>query len=89
MLVELNVVEQRYRIVLEVLEDGLPVTEVAMRHGVSRQTVPPSACGQMRSPCRRVLLRRSPLRLDRYPARSAAHQRCENSTVASASVEAR
>jgi transposase-like protein len=38
-LVELNVVEQRYRIVLEVLEDGLPVTEVAMRHGVSRQTV--------------------------------------------------
>ena len=39
MLVELNVVEQRYRVVLEVLEDGLPVTEVAMRHGVSRQTV--------------------------------------------------
>jgi len=38
-LVELNVVEQRYRVVLEVLEDGLPVTEVAMRHGVSRQTV--------------------------------------------------
>ena len=33
-LVELNVVEQRYRVVLEVLEDGLPVTEVAMRHGV-------------------------------------------------------
>jgi hypothetical protein len=25
--------------VLEVLEDGLPVTEVAMRHGVSRQSV--------------------------------------------------
>ena len=39
MLVELNVVEQRYRVVLEVLEDGLPVTEVAIRHGVSRQTV--------------------------------------------------
>lgn len=39
MLVELNVVEQRYRVVLEVLEDPLPVTEVAMRHGVSRQTV--------------------------------------------------
>jgi transposase-like protein len=37
--VELNVVEQRYRVVLEVLKDGLPVTEVAMRHGVSRQTV--------------------------------------------------
>ncbi len=39
MLVELNVVGQRSRVVLEVLEDGLPVTEVAMRHGVSRQTV--------------------------------------------------
>ena len=39
MLVGLNLVEQRYRVVLEVLEDGLPVTEVAMRHGVSRQTV--------------------------------------------------
>jgi transposase-like protein len=37
-LVELSVVEQRYRVVLEVLEDGLPVTEVAMRHGVSRPT---------------------------------------------------
>ena len=29
MLVELNVAEQRYRVVLEVLDDGLPVTEVA------------------------------------------------------------
>ena len=29
MLVELNLVQQRYRVVLEVLEDGLPVTEVA------------------------------------------------------------
>ena len=38
-LVELNVVEQRYRVVLEVLEDVLPVTDVAMRHGASRQTV--------------------------------------------------
>jgi hypothetical protein len=28
---ELNVVEQRYRVVMEVLEDSLPVTEVAMR----------------------------------------------------------
>jgi hypothetical protein len=28
-LVELNLVQQRYRVVLEVLEDGLPVTEVA------------------------------------------------------------
>jgi len=38
-LVEMDVVEQRYRVVLEVLEDGLPVVEVAARHGVSRQTV--------------------------------------------------
>jgi transposase InsO family protein len=38
MLRELNVVEQRYRAVLEVL-DGTPVTEVADRFGVSRQTV--------------------------------------------------
>ena len=39
MLVELGVVEQRYRAVLEVLEEGTPVTEVARRHGVARQTV--------------------------------------------------
>jgi transposase InsO family protein len=38
MLRELNVVEQRYRAVLEVL-DGTPVTEVAQRFGVARQTV--------------------------------------------------
>jgi transposase InsO family protein len=38
MLVELGVVEQRYRAVLEVLE-GLTVTDVARRYGVSRQTV--------------------------------------------------
>ena len=38
MLVELGVVEQRYRAVLEVL-DGATVTEVARRFGVSRQTV--------------------------------------------------
>jgi transposase InsO family protein len=38
-LVELGVVEQRYRAVLEVLEEGLPVTEVGRRHGVARQTV--------------------------------------------------
>ncbi len=36
MLVELGVVEQRYR---AVLEEGLLVTEVARRHGVARQTV--------------------------------------------------
>ena len=38
MLVELGVVEQRYRAVLEVL-DGASVTEVARRYGVARQTV--------------------------------------------------
>ncbi len=38
MLVELGLVEQRYRAVLEVL-DRLAVTEVARRYGVSRQTV--------------------------------------------------
>jgi transposase len=38
-LMELGVVEQRYRAVLEVLEDGAPVTEVARRYGVARQTV--------------------------------------------------
>ncbi|HUA96333.1 MAG TPA: helix-turn-helix domain-containing protein, partial [Acidimicrobiales bacterium] len=38
MLVELNLVEQRYKAVLEVL-DGANVTDVAKRNGVSRQTV--------------------------------------------------
>ena len=38
MLVELGVVEQRYRAVLEVLE-GASVTDVAKRYGVARQTV--------------------------------------------------
>jgi transposase InsO family protein len=38
-LVELGVTEQRYRAVLEVLEEGTPVTEVARRYGVARQTV--------------------------------------------------
>lgn len=39
MLVELNVVEQRYQAVLEVLNDGATVIDVARRRGVSRQTV--------------------------------------------------
>ena len=39
MLVELNVVEQRYQAVLEVLNDGATVTDVARRRGVARQTV--------------------------------------------------
>jgi transposase len=38
-LVKLGVVEQRSRAVLEVLEEGTPVTEVARRYGVARQTV--------------------------------------------------
>jgi transposase InsO family protein len=38
MLRELNVVEQRYQAVLEVLS-GIPVVEVAERYGVARQTV--------------------------------------------------
>ena len=39
MLVELGLVEQRYRAVLEVLNDGATVTDVARRYGVGRQTV--------------------------------------------------
>ena len=39
MLVELGVEEQRYRAVLEVLDEGVPVTVVARRYGVARQTV--------------------------------------------------
>jgi hypothetical protein len=38
-LVERHVVEQHYRVDLEVLEDGLPVAEVVMRPGVNRQPV--------------------------------------------------
>ncbi len=38
MLVELKLVEQRYRAVIEVL-DGMSVTDVARRNGVSRQTL--------------------------------------------------
>lgn len=39
MLVELGLVEQRYKAVLEVLDDGATVTDVARRYGVGRQTV--------------------------------------------------
>jgi transposase InsO family protein len=38
-LVELGLVEQRYKAVSEVLVDGVTVTDVALRLGVSRQTV--------------------------------------------------
>ena len=38
MLWELSVADQRYRAVLEVMA-GVPVTEVADRYGVSRQSV--------------------------------------------------
>ena len=37
MLVELGLVEQRYKAVLEVLNDAASVTDVARRYGVSRQ----------------------------------------------------
>ena len=39
MIVELSVVEQRYQAVLEVVNDGATVVDVARRHGVARQTV--------------------------------------------------
>ena len=39
MLVGLGVVEQRYQAVLEVLNDGVPIVEVAARFGVTRQSV--------------------------------------------------
>lgn len=39
MLVELSVVEQRYRAVLDVIRDGRGVSEVARELGVARQTV--------------------------------------------------
>ena len=39
MLVDLGLVEQRYKAVLEVLENGPSVTDVAQRYGVDRQGV--------------------------------------------------
>ena len=39
MLVELGLVEQRHAAVLEVINEGVSVTEVARRHGVTRQSV--------------------------------------------------
>jgi hypothetical protein len=39
MLVELGLVEQRYQAVVEVLNDGAAVVDVARRYGVARQTV--------------------------------------------------
>ena len=39
MLVELSMTEQRYQAVLAVLADGLSVSEVAAKVGVSRQTL--------------------------------------------------
>jgi transposase InsO family protein len=36
---EISVVEQRYQAVLAVIEDGLPVTDMAAKVGVSRQTL--------------------------------------------------
>ena len=39
MLLELTVAEQRFNAVMEIIRDGLTVTEVAERYGVSRQAV--------------------------------------------------
>lgn len=39
MLVEMRLVEQRYQTVLEVLNDGASVVDVARRYSVARQTV--------------------------------------------------
>ena len=39
MLVDLGLVEQPFGAVLEVLNDGASVTDVARRYGVARQTV--------------------------------------------------
>jgi transposase-like protein len=39
MLRELSVAEQRYQAVLATIEDGLTVTEVAAKAGVTRQTM--------------------------------------------------
>ena len=39
MLVELGLMEQRYKAVLEVLDGAVSVTDVARRYGVGRQTV--------------------------------------------------
>ena len=39
MLVELGLVEQRYKAVIEVLDGAASVTDVARRYGVGRQTV--------------------------------------------------
>ena len=38
-MVELSVMEQRYRAVMAVVQDGWKVTEVAQRLGVARQSV--------------------------------------------------
>ena len=47
MLVELSKMEQRYQAVMAVQVDGLTVTEVAEKFGVSRQTVH-AGCAAMR-----------------------------------------
>jgi hypothetical protein len=46
MLVELDLVEQRYQAVLEVLNDGATVTDVARRYGCARRCT--CGCGATR-----------------------------------------
>jgi transposase-like protein len=51
-LVELGLVEQRYQAVLEVLNDGASVTEVAARFGVTRLYRRPSSLRRLRASMR-------------------------------------
>ncbi len=46
MLVELGLVEQRYKAVLEVLDGAVSVTDVARRYGVGRPGGHPAGAGQ-------------------------------------------
>ena len=58
MLVELGVVEQRYRAVLEVLDEGVPVTVVARRYLDPSTRRAYSAVGRSRVRCPRLLVRK-------------------------------
>ena len=55
MLIELGVVEQRHKAVLEVLE-GLPVTEAAASYGVTRRTVHYESASDATHPSLKVII---------------------------------
>lgn len=74
MLMDLSMVEQRYRAVLEVLETGSTITDVAMRYGINRRTL------------HRWLLRYASGGLAGLSDRSCKPDRCPHQT--DASVEA-